>query len=457
MSAGFQVAYNLQGDVVVADGVVIQPKTGVRIAVGGGVELTGRSVLPGDRGLTMAVASGASTAVGGSGRNLVCSGLASLAGLFFPTMPDTFVQGDFTLVKTGSSAATISDLTDVVAILSTGGTAPVGSYDLTTYGEDTYNGGTPLTLTLAAEQGAPGAIPDVLVSISAGTAQGGIYEATDAANYVSAVDADWTLFLDPSGSAELRYLGTAVATRATGEAHDPSGRFVAETTAYFYNPAPAADDDFPGEDLTNPFGVLTLVFTWPATPDLDIGVSFFAETVGYGHSGSGTYMTWSGDDTSPAGSETVVIDLASAWDDGVISSLAEILCAADWFPSAGGSGLATLDVDYTVGSYSTTLSISPGGASPSTSPVASLRILADGSVEAPKAPWQAHVRVIGRVPRAGFAYLQVIEASGVLDEVNGPFFATTLPTPSGSTFYVPLAYCDGTKVEAFHTGALIWP
>lgn len=456
MSAGFQVSYNLQGDVVVADGVVIQPKSGVRLTVGGGNDLTGRSVLPGERGLTVAVASAASTAVGGSARNLVCSGLASLEGLFFPTIPDTFKRGDLTLLVTGASAAEISDGTDVIAILSTGGTAPVGDYVGTTYGRATYNATAAFTLAMVAEEGSPGAIPDVLVTINSGTAMGGIYTATDAANYVSAADADWTLFLDPDGSAELRYLGTAVATRADGEGHDPSGRFLAVEAGYFYNPLPAREDDAPGVDTVNPYGVLTLVYSWPATPDLDIGVTFLGETVGYGHASSGTYLTWSGDDTGPTGSETVTIDLEQAWADGVISSVAEVICAADWFPSAGGSGLATLDVDYTVGAFSGTLSIAPGDVSPAASLVASLRILADGSVTNEVGPWQAHVRIIGRLPREGFAYLEVIEDAGVLETVNGPFFATELPVSSGSTFYVPLAFSDGTKVEQFHTGALIW-
>jgi len=458
MSAGFQVSYNLQGDVVVADGVVIQPKTGVRIAVGGLVDLTGREVLPGERGLTAAASPGSSTAVGGSGRNLVCSGLAGFAGLFSPTVPGTFVQGPFTVVPTdGASPPQITDGTDVVAVLSTPGTAPVGDYESTAYAESVYNGSSAFTLTLDAEEGAPGAIPDVLVTISAGTAMGGIYEAEDAANYYSVVDADWSIFLAPDGVAELRYTGITIAARAEGVAWDPSGRFIAETAGLFYNPLPGQEDDAPGDDLTNPFGVLTLTFSWPATPDLDIGVTFLGETIGYGHYGSTEYISWSGDDTGPTGSETVTIDLSQAWADGVISSVAEIDCAADWFPSAGGSGQASLAVDYTVGGYSETLVISPGGVSPSTSRVASLRIGADGSVTNRTGPWQAWVRILGRVPREGYAYLQVIEASGVLATVNGPFFATALPTPSGSTFYVPLAYCDGAKVEQFHTGALIWP
>ena len=113
-------------------------------------------------------------------------------------------------------------------------------------------------------------------------------------------------------------------------------------------------------------------------------------------------------------------------------------------------------VDYTVGAYSTSMTISPGGVSPSASLVASLRILADGSVGNATAAWQAHVEVRGRLPRAGVVYLELVEVSGVLDAVNGPFFATTLPTNFDETFYFPLAICDGDTLEEIHTGALAW-
>lgn len=457
---GFQTFYSKQGDVLVADGVVIQPRTGARIAVGGGVDLTGEAVLLGARSLTAAVSTAATTAVGGSGRNLFSTGLAAVAGMFSPTRPDTFVLGDFTLLKTGPSAATIKDATDtVVAELTTGGTAPVGSYVGTTYGRDTYNSGAAFTLVLVAEEGAPGAIPDVLVTISAGTAMGGVYTATDAANYVSAADSNWTLFLAADGSAELRYMGAAVAIRPDGVGHDPEGRFEAVSGAYFYNPLPASEDDAPGVATVNPFGILTIIYTWPATPDLDTTTRFLADEVGFPLDGSetaATYTTWSGDDQGPSGSETVIIDLAQAWEDGQISTVAEVLCHADWYPGASGMGLATLDVSYTIGSFAASLTISPGNVTPAASRVASLRIDAAGAVTNLTGPWRAHVTIIGRLPRVGFAYVKLTETAGVLTAAAGPFFATALPTPSGSDYFLPLAYCDGLKVQQYVSGAVTW-
>ena len=63
--------------------------------------------------------------IGGSGRNLICSGGgAGLPnGFFRPEIADAWRNGGFYLEVTGASAATISDGTDVVAVLTTGGTA----------------------------------------------------------------------------------------------------------------------------------------------------------------------------------------------------------------------------------------------------------------------------------------------------------------------------------------------
>ncbi len=442
----------------VADGVVIQPRTGVRIAAGSGVDLTAEVPQVGPRGMTAAVSTGAMTAVGGSGRNLFSTGLEAIAGMFSPTVPDQWIMGEFTLVKTGASAATISDENAVVAELTTGGTAPMGNYVGTTYGRATYNSTAAFTLALAAEEGWPGAIPGVAVTVSAGTAMSGIYTPVDAANYVSAVDPNWTLFLAADGSAELRYQGVAMATRAAGVAHDPSGEFVATPAGYFYNPLEAQAVDSAGLETVNPFGILTIIYTWPATPDLDTTTRFLSDAVGYPLDDSetaATYTTWSGDDTGPSGSETVTIDLAQAWTDGAISTVAEVLCHADWFPTAGGMGLATLDVSYTVGAFSQTFTIAPGDVTPAASRVATLRIDAAGAVTNLTGPWNAHVKVQGRLPRVGFAYLEIVETAGTLSGVNGPFFAADLPTATGSIFYVPLAYCDGATVQQYHTGALL--
>jgi hypothetical protein len=322
VSAGFQCWWDRFGDLYVADGVVIQPREGVRIlvGVGGGFSKIGGS--RGEEDFQAVRAGGGATFVGGSGRNLISTGLMvglstgeKPVGFFRPLAPGIWKLGGFRLEVLGASSATISDGVDIVAE-QTVGTAPEGDFDSTTYGEATYNSDDPFTLAVAAEGDSVG-IPAAEVSVNAGTAQAGQYSATDEATWVSDIDADWTIVTALDGTAELLYLGDAMAERAAGNPNDPSGLY--EATAL---------------------------------------------------------------------------------------------------------GMATFNLT-------------------TDEPV-------DGE------PWTALVRMTGKVPRVGYVYLELIEASGVLTEVNGPFFGSALPSPGVDTFYVQLAYSDGTAMEQDHLGALLW-
>jgi len=58
---------------------------------------------------------------------------------------------------------------------------------------------------------------------------------------------------------------------------------------------------------------LVVTYTWPVTQrDLDTGTRFLGESVGYSAGGS-RYMTFSGDDTSAGGRETIVVNLHAAF------------------------------------------------------------------------------------------------------------------------------------------------
>lgn len=325
MIPGFQCFFDANGNIHVTDGVVMQPTTGVVKLVGSGGTFRGNPPDMGGGFYTTAPHASGSTFVGGSGRNLQASGLpaptsgaASPRGWFVPTIADNWRNDIFLLVVTGSSAATIHDGTNTVAILSTGGTAPAGAYASTTYGATTYNSGTPFTLTVALEIAGGGVIPGVAVSINFGTALGGVYNNVSAGNYQSATDANWTLVVDVSGSAELRHSGTAMATRATGVGWDPRGAYDATTAGKAaYNLT--ANEPVDGED------------------------------------------------------------------------------------------------------------------------------------------WRAFVEIAGRLPRAGFVYVEIVESGGVLTAVNGPFFDTTMPTAFSETHYLPLSRCDGSQIEQYVTGAILLP
>lgn len=110
--------------------------------------------------------------------------------------------------------------------------------------------------------------------------------------------------------------------------------------------------------------LLELKYTWGGgAHDLDTGTTFLGETAGWSCSGSGStgYMTWSGDDTSADGTETITVDVQRALDDGAWASSTVINCAAGWYIPAGGSGPATLTVKYLGDTQ--TKEVSPGSQS----------------------------------------------------------------------------------------------
>jgi hypothetical protein len=118
---------------------------------------------------------------------------------------------------------------DVIADCSTLGTiAPTGTFSSTTFGEDTYNGGTPFTLTLT-DDGAQ-VISTATVTINAGTAQAGSYELTDWHEWTSVDDPDFVLTTNTDGTAQISDATDVIAERAEFVADDPTGAYL--STAY---------------------------------------------------------------------------------------------------------------------------------------------------------------------------------------------------------------------------------
>lgn len=144
----------------------------------------------------------------------------------------------------------------------------------------------------------------------------------------------------------------------------------------------------PGE---NPFGLLTIVYSWVDQPDLDTTTGFMGETVGWPGPYATNYMSHTGDDQTLGGNETVAVDLALAWADGVITDTAVITCAADWYPGGDddpatapnpnpGTGPAYIEVTYKGNSMGK--SINPGSASPaSTLVIPQITVSADGTFD----------------------------------------------------------------------------
>lgn len=239
---GFTCWRDKQGDLYVQDGTVMQPRTGAVILVGSGDDFSETSAIRSNDELVPATQALGATPVGGSGRNIHSTGLPPRSsgapvptGWWRPTVPDSWTTGIFTLTVTGPSAATISDGTDIVAILTTGGDAPAGDYASTTYGTDHYGEivslvATPFTLVVTAEEGGlTGTIPSCVAEISGGAAEDAnqYYVAVDAVTYEGFTEPDWTIAVNPDGSAELRYLGDVMAVREAGLAYEPGGSFTA--------------------------------------------------------------------------------------------------------------------------------------------------------------------------------------------------------------------------------------
>ena len=463
-TTGFQCYVDAAGDMWAADGMVISRATGAVFLTGQG---DSEGAIHGETAASYQDKSAVPNALdlallGGSGRNIMVTGLAAMAGIWRPARTDEFKSVDavWTMVVTGPSAATITDGTDVVAELTTGGTAPVGTFDSTTYGHDTYNAASPFTLTVVGEDGFPGSLIDLEVTVLDGTALGGRYTAMTAVSWESATDPDWTLVLNSDGSLDFAYDGTVVASRAAGPNDDPCGKLDSVTDGEFLNPELADDVADVAPVDANPFGTLTLEFSWPGGMlDLDIGVSFLGATVGFSYGSTAPYMTWSSDDTS-AGPETVVIDLGAAWDAGAIGTVAEVMALADWYPPAGGSGPATLTITYDPpGSSGTPVAktIHPQAITPATTLAAALRVLQDETVSFPGASWQAVVRAVRRFPMEGTVYVELTETAGALSAVGEPVFAATMPSSGGGTFYFPLAISNGAGgVKQVHSGPLTW-
>lgn len=129
------------------------------------------------------------------------------------------------------------------------------------------------------------------------------------------------------------------------------------------------------------FGDLTISYIWASGVDLDTTTSIGDESVGFKSPAwpPSNYMAWTGDDTDDGGIETVVVDLAQAFNDGAITTSAVILCRADWYPPAGGSGPATFMVQYNGVTYGP-VAIAPGtGVTPAASLMKTVTVLSDGT------------------------------------------------------------------------------
>jgi len=124
---------------------------------------------------------------------------------------------------------------------------------------------------------------------------------------------------------------------------DDSGDFIPDPAAFriFYSDGTKKLE--PKCDLLSDYDLM-LAYTWPESQkDLDTGTKFLGKTVGYRGSGS-PYMSFSGDDTSYGGIETIVVNLDKAFRDGGWNDQTIVDAVAGWYIPAQGSGPALLTV-----------------------------------------------------------------------------------------------------------------
>ena len=236
----FQCWCDTDGNITVADGFVCQIKSGVFLPVGSGSSFDVERSVRSSPDWTRFPYSGTGTFIGGSGRNLISSGLpmplsgpTPPVGIFRPGRPWVFTLGGFTLdIASDTGSATIRDASNVIAAVIGSAFNGAGTYYSTSYGQSVFNGGAPFTLTL--DQEVPGGMPvpgcEIIQSGMFFPCPDATFNAVDSVNYVLAADSDWSILVRADGTADLSYDGTCMARRDSGSNCGPGGRY--DSTPY---------------------------------------------------------------------------------------------------------------------------------------------------------------------------------------------------------------------------------
>lgn len=167
---------------------------------------------------------------GGSGRNILntgtLSGTNTPLGYFHQDSELTWTgcYGQIVSYDDSTGYASLDDAGGQIATMTGATVAPSGTFTSTAYGETTYNGGTPFTLTANYEN--RDVFPSLLVEVTAGTALAATYASTYWNIWMSA---GWTVFVLPDGTATIDDGTDIVAERAEGTDGDGTGAYVATT------------------------------------------------------------------------------------------------------------------------------------------------------------------------------------------------------------------------------------
>jgi hypothetical protein len=424
MSAPFSCYIDPDGNVWMNPGDVIAfHSTTTTFRIGGS---GGQAVIPLLAGDPFIVAqAGGAAYQGGNGTNIEIesSPLGTLVpwGRFRPTGENAWTcegNADLTVEwDAGDGSAELHDGTDVVATLGAGSPIPrAGTFTATTYGETTYNGGSPWTVDLDYE-GAADPFPPRPAVLSWGdgsTAQAGIWNRTGWQTWESADDPTWTITIDGTGAGVVSDGTDDIATRAADpdKLYDPGGTW--EATA----------DGRTG--YGDPVDVTT------GTPSAGTLPTQAYELVAT----AAGIETWVGVDDA-----TVFIELDTATGDALLKdgtdTVAERLAGSTTDP----------DGTYTATSYGEE---TYNAAAAFTVTVATASVGQD---------FQGEARLARGVPASGVLYVELTIDSGT-DEVTGvagPYWDSAIPANTATEVYVPILASNGSGlVTPRQVGPIYW-
>jgi len=339
--------------------------------------------------------------LGGNGHAMEFTGaIVDSSPLGYYAQEDEFdwSKRNFTIIGTPATGAELSDGTDIVATI-TGAftTAPTGTWSSTTYGEDTYNGGTPFTLTATAESGGGGGGTYAPAFINVYLEEFSTTET--ASNDGSSTEGNYTfgggyVLYYNAGTWELTYGGAGSVVDSGGtDPSDPSGVYV--------------DGIY---DITVTIDTNRSTITTSAT----------SGTVQTGNFIESDWLTWTSEDD------------------------------ADFTVTVNNDGTADLsDATDIIASRSDILIRQPQGVYQSTA--YGETTYNDG------APFLFTIGNAPAVPQYAFVWVEIELLSGAFVGATGPFIGSSLPANSATLEVYPIGFSNGSGVvKQIHDGPIIW-
>jgi len=338
------------------------------------------------------------TFLGGSGDSFEFTGTLddpAPLGIYVRTEENIWQNRQFTLTGDPATGAELSDQDDIVATITGAYTGfPDGTYTLTTYGEDTYNGGNAGTIDGEQEPIATAEPGNISVTAS--------YAASAETIALTGNTYTFNVFNPPLGEV-LIWTGT------DWELQDGYG-----TTL-----------DTGGTDITDPSGTYDngIGDTYTVTVVKNVSIStvdFAPATVQSGNYTRTDWCEWTSDDDPDF---TITVNVDGTAD---ISDATDIIATRSnevFLQSQGVYNSTTYGAD----TYN------------------------DG------APFVVTIGYVPAMPLTLWVWLEIALNAGAFDGATGPFVGTSLPANSATKKVYPIYYSNGLgEAKQFTLGPIIW-